>query len=486
MNMMQFTTKKKRPNTLLGLSLDGNRLEAVVLRRINGSMQPLQTLSTPLALSPLSGDPVLVGREIRNHLDAAGIREKNCVVCLPLNWLLTAQASVPDLPDEDVASFLEIEAEKGFHSGSEHLIISSSVAKLSTGESHASLMAVSSNQVTSLEEALKSAQLKPLGFSMGITALASLIQPASMSGSLLLLVGSHGIELQASFGGGIAALRTLDSAFDTQGPQTSIDTEVLAREIRITLGQLPGQIAQSISVIRVLFRGEIARQSAPAILKRLQSTGLRVEPVERFATVQISALPVPDMTLSPALAIAARYLTSETVTPEFLPPKISQWKLMMNSGLSSRKLVSIGMGAGACVVLVGLAFAVQEVRIYLLESQWKKIQPQVSELQDAKSQISKYRPWYDTSFKGLRILKRITEAFPEEGRFATAKNLDIREMGTISCSGIARDNQAYLAVLDKLRSAEEITNLKTEFMRGQSPVQFTLSFNWEGGGQDGN
>ena len=61
--------KSKRASSILGLALDGNRLEAVVLRRSNGTLQVRQTLSAPLALSPLTDDAELAGREIRNALD---------------------------------------------------------------------------------------------------------------------------------------------------------------------------------------------------------------------------------------------------------------------------------------------------------------------------------------------------------------------------------------------------------------------------------
>ena len=37
--------KRKRPTSLLGLVLDGSRLEGVVLRRTNGSLQLQQTFS---------------------------------------------------------------------------------------------------------------------------------------------------------------------------------------------------------------------------------------------------------------------------------------------------------------------------------------------------------------------------------------------------------------------------------------------------------
>ena len=71
------------PAALVALSLDGNRLAGVVVRRTNGSVQLQQSFSVRLSLDPLTADPVLVGTEIRNNLDAAGVRERHCVVCLP-------------------------------------------------------------------------------------------------------------------------------------------------------------------------------------------------------------------------------------------------------------------------------------------------------------------------------------------------------------------------------------------------------------------
>src|SRR5204863_5209968 len=93
------TLKTSRLSVSLGLALDGSRLDGVVLRRTNGSLQPQQSFSVSLSLDPLTADPELVGREIRNHLDAAGVRERHCVVGLPLKWALTTHVDVPDLPE---------------------------------------------------------------------------------------------------------------------------------------------------------------------------------------------------------------------------------------------------------------------------------------------------------------------------------------------------------------------------------------------------
>src|SRR5580704_12978921 len=94
--------KRKQLTWVLGLVLDGGKLEGVVLRHMNGALQKLQSFSAPLTLDPLTAAPELVGREIRNQLDAAGVRERNCVVGVPLKWALMAHAEVPQIPEADL------------------------------------------------------------------------------------------------------------------------------------------------------------------------------------------------------------------------------------------------------------------------------------------------------------------------------------------------------------------------------------------------
>src|SRR5260370_30087370 len=118
--------KKRTPSSILGLTLDGNRLEAVVVRRLNGALQVKEKLTASLALSPLSGDTQLVGREIRNHLDQAGIRERHCALCIPPSFVLTLPTKLPDLPEADIESFLQIEAERRFTFVHQNLFIAHS------------------------------------------------------------------------------------------------------------------------------------------------------------------------------------------------------------------------------------------------------------------------------------------------------------------------------------------------------------------------
>ncbi|MGH9592808.1 MAG: hypothetical protein ACRD5L_06930, partial [Bryobacteraceae bacterium] len=251
--------KAKRASSVLGLSLDANRLEAVVVRRAGDSVQVRQSVSAPLALSPLTGDPELVGREIRNNLDKAGIGESRCVVCIPLGWILMVQTRVPEMPEADVPGFLQIEAERGFPSGHESLFIKESTFKAPGGDRYATLLAIPRNHIDLLQRALKAAKLKPVGFSLGISALQSPSQ-SSAQRVLTLALGAHGLELQVSGGGGVVALRSLDAAVEMEGGRRKILADLVAREIRITLGQLPGGFSEGTGPLKVFGESEPARQ----------------------------------------------------------------------------------------------------------------------------------------------------------------------------------------------------------------------------------
>ena len=162
---------KQRPSSLLGLSLDGNLLTGVVLRRTNGSLVLVRKFAATLSLDPLTNDPELVGREIQNRLEEADIRERRCVVCVPLSWVLVIQTQLPELPAADLPSFLQLEAERGFPYAPETLLISTSTFRTPGGESYATQAAVPREPLTRLENALKAARLKPVAFSLAITAL---------------------------------------------------------------------------------------------------------------------------------------------------------------------------------------------------------------------------------------------------------------------------------------------------------------------------
>lgn len=471
--------KRQHLTSVLGLTLDGGRLEAVVLRRTNGSLHVQQNLSIALSLDPLTAASELVGQEIRNHLDAAGVRERACIVGLPLKWVLTTHVDIPEMPKHDVPGFLQMEAERGFPCDASTLQVCTSRCRTSGGREYALLAGIPLNHVAALEAVLRAAKLKPVSFVLGITALQPPGEEAA-GGVLALTLGEGPVGLQVTSGGGIVALRALEGALDLAGGRKALNSDLIARETRITLGQLPAAVRETVRKVRIFGPRDLGRQLADELELRLDSLGLEIDTAARYGTGELGASLPAETPVSAALSMAARRLVEQPAPYEFLPPKLSAWQ-QVSVRYSSGKLRLAGAAAAAVLLLTLGSFGYQQWRLTRLQSQWTAMAPKVRELDKLVQQTRQYRAWFDESCNGMTILKQLTLAFPEESS-VSAKAVEIRDLSSVTCSGVARDYAALLKTTERLRSAPNVSDVKLENMRGKSPIQFTFSFRWNPGG----
>jgi Tfp pilus assembly PilM family ATPase len=475
--------RRERLMSVLGLALDGGRLDGVVLRRTNGAMAAQQPLSASLSLDLLTNDPELVGREIRNQLDAAEVRERNCAVGLPLKWALTTHVELPALPEEDIVSFLQIEAERGFPCDTSTLHVVVSRCRAASGKQHALLVGIPKNHLELLERVLRVSKLRPVSFSLGITAL----QPPKpdAEGVLALAIGQTQVDLQVTVGGGIFALRALEGALELEGSRRVLQVDAIAREVRITLGQLPAELRDGIRAIRVFGPRELAQELADELELRLEATGLKAEPVQRYEGAEFGLPLTGDVSVSPACSLGAARLAGRPNEFEFLPPRVTPWQQVM-AKYSSGKLRAAITAAGAVGLLVGGLFFYQQCQLWRYEAQWAKISKAVSDLEGIQRQVNIYRPWYDETVRGLTILRSLTQAFPEDGS-VTAKTVEIRDLNQVICTGTARNYQALLQTVQRLRGIPQVRDANLGPTRGQSPaLQFSFSFAWNEGVRNAN
>jgi len=469
--------RRQPGNSMLGLALDGSRLEGVHVRRTNGSVEIKKAFSAVLSLDPLTAEIELAGREIRNQLDAEHIRERWCAVSLPLSWVLTLTVKLPEIPEESVEDFLQIEAERGFPYGPDELMLAHSRFRAG-GEKYATLVAIPREQVTRIEAVLQAAQLRPVTFSLGLTAL----QPPEAEqgrGVLALLPGETSVGMQITSGGGVAVLRTLDGAYEQTGAGHELQVEQVAREIRITMGQLQADFRDSVRLLRVFGRNDTAQELVEELQSLTASLGLKVEAVPDHPAEEFGIKVPRGLAVTQALSVAVQRLAGKPVM-EFLPPKVSAWK-QFSERYSSGKLAYASVAAGAVALIVLIAFVVQGIVLMHWKSKWASIEMKVTELNSIRDQIRLYRPWYDESVRSLGILKRLTEVFPEDGA-VSAKRIELRAPSTVTCSGTALNRDALLKTLDRLRAAtNEVAEVRIEGMRGTTPLEFTFNFQWMGG-----
>ena len=463
-------------SALMGLSLEGDRLEGVVLRRVNGSLQLQQSFSVALSLDVLASDPVLVGAEIRAGLDALKVHARYCVVCLPSRWALTLHTEIPDMPETDVASFLRIEAERGFACDVATLRLWSSRCNSPGDRSFATQIGIANSQLEKLEKALIAARLKPVSFTPGSMAL----QTSDADGLMLAIVGRQ-VELQVSCGGGIGALRVVEGALDRDDDHPELRADVIAREVRITLGQLPAGFRDRVHRVSIFGSDDMARHLAGEMKARLEPMGLSVNLVATYDPCAFGVTLPENVPVSRAFSFAARRLAGGETPCECLPPTIAPWKNWIRRH-SSGPYRMAGLGVATVFLLVGSLFAVQQWQLIRLRTQWARMSDKVAELDGAQQRCRQFRPWFDDSCRCLSILRKLTEVFPGDGS-VSARMVEIRDMGGVTCSGVAADNAALLKMLSRLRAMSSVRDVKLDQIRGKTPVQFTFNFYWIDGGQ---
>ncbi len=473
--MIKKRQTKKRAPSVLGLTLADGQLRASHVTRAKGRIEVVKTASAALSLDLLHPEAELIGREIKNHLDAAGIRERHCVVGIPPRWVMSQHTVMPDLSPEDAASFLQIEAEKDFPVDAAQLQIAQSFHR-SGPVTYVTQLAVRREQIEQLSAVLRAAGLKPVSFSLGLAVLPEATVAAG-KGRVIVSVEPAGVTLLVAAGGGIAAFRTCEASVESEAGEKVVNGAAVARELRITFEQVPPELRSELKELFLTGDSAMVRQLAESLGDWAKAAGL---------TIERGDLPGKNLGAEMAEKLAAHCLEGSGPDLEFLPPRPTRWALLM-ARYSSKRLATAGFAVAALAVLAVLAFGWLEYQRWSLRSEWAGMQVQVKALEAVQTRIREYRPWYDTSFRNLSILKRVTECFPENGS-VTAKSFEVH--GTtkpiVNISGTARDRESVLRVQNLLHKVKEAEGVKVDgALRGQTPVQFTLTFRWNATGTPG-
>jgi hypothetical protein len=460
--------KTHAASSLLGLDLADGQVRASHVARTKAGLEVVKTAAAPLTLDLGHPEPELVGREIANHLAAAGIRERRCLVAIPPAWIMAQQTRMPELAPEDAASLLQLEAEQAFPCDPYQLQIARS-PHASPEAGYVTQLAVRREQVDRLAAALKSAGLKPAGFTLGLAALPGAIARAG-AGRVTLQLEAHGATLLISTGGGIVAVRTFEATIDSEAGERLVNGRALAREVRITHEQVPPDLRAELRSLFLTGDEALARQMEEILRPWAQEAGLEV--VRGSSPAQPGAERIAEQ-------MAMRALKGGAALPEFLPPHPNRWALLV-ARYHSRRLATIGFAAAAVAVVALGLFAWQLYERWALRNEWAAMAQQAGAYDTVQARIREFRPWYDASFRNMAILRRVTECFPDHGS-VTAKTFEIHGTGNpiVSVTGTARSNNALLQITEELRKTREVQALKIDQIRGKEPAQqFTFTFRW--------
>lgn len=437
-------------NSVLGIALDGQRVEAALVHAWGGSPRTVQQVSGQLAWEPATGDGTEAGRLLRAFLDGASLHERHCVVAMPVSWALTAAIQMPEIDSEDQAGYLSLQAEKEFPFAAADLALAMSPPPVLPGT--ALLCALPAARLRALESLLHEAGLKPLCITLAATVL---------SDSPSLYLTRSAVELCLRHGEAIQLLRSLPGP-TVAGDTLAYDAESLNRELRITLARA-GVPEGGIESLQVFGESALAEPFVEAMGGVLG--GLRL------------AVAASGEGCGPAAQAAIRIAAGNAPALNFLPPKIAPFRRWLTRAASGgvRRLVP----AGALLLLIlCAAFLYQAFRLGRLESRWEDISPTAERLGETQERVRTFRPWFQDGAPTLDLAQALTAAFPEEGT-VSARSITVKDAVEVTCAGESRSDAAWLQMMDQLRTTDGVSDLKVRQISGDSPMQFSISYRWE-------
>ncbi len=474
--------------SVLGLSFEGDWVTAASVTRAGNRAIVEQIGRWQMALDALSSDPQLVAREIKDELEVRGIREKRCVVCLPLKWALTIRVDLPDIEGDDLDSFIALRAEREFPFAPDELALASSLHGIGGDSPGALVAAMPANHIDTITTICKAAQLRLVGITVGI---AEVIQSSRDGQEIALLISSSGVDLGIAAADGLVVLRSLVDSPRTNHGEVEFDSEVIARQLRISLSQLPGSLLQEGAPLRIYGPPAAVADAMEELREPLAAQGMRVEQgmrIERAsgpgADSAKSATGQEESHATPgAIAAAANKLLGRESEIQFQAPHTSALAKFINR-VSARSTLWLGGVAAAALLIFGFLFLYQHVKLSRLEAEWSELAPRVEEVETLQANVRAYRSWFDNSAISLTIAKKLTNAFPEDGS-VWATSLSIVDRERVVCTAIAENDLAWLGVHEALRNTPGVHDVKLTQVRGSSPYQFSLSYRWAPGESSG-
>ncbi len=461
--------KRVQARSALALTLAAEQVLVALVRR-SGDGEGSVVAINPVAIGAddVYRHPERAGAMLAEALDAAGVREKRCAVAVPPGWVLTASTELPEVGTEDLRGYLELRAEREFSVPPGELRLGYCPYTLPDGTRRATLAALPSKRLEAVEAFLVAA-----GGRRAVSVSLAIDGGLLDAQSTLRLVSDGGrTEVVVTAGGGVAALRSLPGPVMGRQPSDgetgevvhAFDPAAFSREVRITLGRLPSAVQEQVRV--VYFSG--AREAAALVRaeagERLRSMGLDLAPEDEDA----HAVPA-------AQEAAAIFLRREAVPFEFIVPLPRPWEIWLRRFNTPRGR-RIAAAVLAVIFLPLFVFFIRSQQESSLAAEWRGMDANVADLDALQQQIRRFHPWFDRTPTTVQLLESLFAGFPEAGD-VWAKSIVVKG-ATVTCTGFARDQGALSALRERLRTRPDVSELHTQQVRGENPVQFTLVYHW--------
>ncbi len=458
--------KRLQACSVVALTLEAGQMTVGVVRSEGSDGRRVTPFTVPVGAEEVFRNPEKAGQALAAALEAAGVREKRCVVCVPPDWALSASTELPAVSTEDLRGYLELRAEREFSLPPGEMRLAFCPYDLPGGQRRATLAAITSKRLQAVEKMAQAAGRQAVSVSLALDGALADARPRLRFHA----DGGH-TDVIVTAGGGVAALRSLPGppAGEPAKGTPAFNPAAFCREIRITLGRLPAAVREQVR--EVTFNGEpaAARILHDETRPFLERMGITVAEVDARLKEEPARA---------ALGTAARHLRGEPVAFEFLVPVPNRWEGVLRwFGVRRNRRLALA-GVGLILLPVVLFFIRSQIESHL-QTRWEAMRDNVAELDTLQQKIRRFRPWFDPAPQNLQVLEDLITVFPEAGD-VWAKSIQIGTGYKVTCAGFARNQPALITLLTRLRARPDVSGVQLQQTRGDNPIQFLFTYKWEG------
>lgn len=449
---------------MAGIRLDGRTIDVVWLERANGETRVMGRASgeCPTDIHRI-GVAELV-QALEKTLDQGPARCGYVALALTLDHTYFFQEVAPDLPKEDLEGFLNLRAEREFPFALSELTLARESFTDLDGASRVAVLAARRETLETVQAALAKLKLTARHITVEVCG-----RPAGEAGegsSVVLVARESRLDLGVFSDSGIWALRSI-AARDASSEANEVAS--LARELRISIGQLDPNARRSIKNIYLLGspeRREIARKAVANVAKSLGVE--RAEDLDREAWLE---------------QIVSSSLEKRPVSFNFLPERVDRLQ-QAKQLLAEKKGRWVASSVAGVVGLTLILLIGQSLWLSGLQRRWSNMESKVGDLEITQTRIRQIRTWFDPDIHTLNVYQEIVKGFPQNGN-VTLEELAIRSRDKVFLVGTAVTEDHITALANALRENPEHAEVANGPREGLSPVRFSMDVVRVGGGSDG-
>jgi hypothetical protein len=470
---------------MLGLALDESVILAAEVGLRRGQLQVRRAAELPVAEADRLQAPESLGEVVRRFLREHRFGARRVVVGFPTRWLMSREVTVPPAATDAMAAMLRIRAEGEFSTALDELDVDCANDPSPQG-GNVLLVATLRRRREEVLRMAGAAKLRVQAITATDVVLAAASDSAKAGLGLMLRLTPASAEFAVTADGRCRMLRHVPFAGDGQ-PEAkgSRVLGTVSDEARRALSLLSGGPTVEGGGGVTLWDGiGLEAPDRQALRDKLALPGTDGANLASLGVVVSEPLDeLQQRRLAPAVALAAAGLRPSSRGVNFLHSRLG---LVQRKVLGRRAIWAACIGAA--LGLAGVAFLWtmwSETRdVSALRDKKNRMQADVDQAQRVVKRVSAAAGWYDRRPPLLECLRRLTLAFPEEGRIWTT-NLTLKDNLQGVLSGEAVDSKSVLDLLDRLKASGVLPDIKVLYMRekgGSSrDVLFAINFSFSAG-----